>query len=115
MGNTYNLSTDIGKVRLKISDKDIINPHFTDEEITAFLAESGNVINLAAAAALESWAASVSDTADSEKIGDYSYTKKQAQNMLELSKRLRDNDSNTPACDWAEMNLVDVGEADDEL
>ena len=67
---TYVLTTDVGKVRLLIGDKAIATAHFTDEELTVFLADEGSV-NLGAAAALEAWAAEYSANADSEKIGDY--------------------------------------------
>ena len=109
---TYDLATEIGKSRLLISDNDIIpvtDAHFTDEEIQIFLDLEGSV-NLAAAAALESWAAYLSDSADSEKIGDYSYSKKSVSNKLALAARLRENDANAPALTWAEMNFTDIDE-----
>lgn len=112
---TYDLSTLTGKVRLLIGDKDVTNPVFTDEELTQFLTDAGSVVNLAAAAALEAWAASYSSNADSERIGDYAYTQKIVQNKLDTAKRLRDNDSTIPAMDWAEMALADddIGEVED--
>lgn len=102
---TYNLANAIGKIRLIINDKDIANPVFQDEEITCFLTETGSV-NLAAAMALESWAASYSANADSEKIGDYAYTQKIVTNMLDLAKRLREKEAETPTLTWAEFNLT---------
>lgn len=62
MAFTYDLSTDIGKVRLLITDTDTNNSIFTDEEITSFLSitavNGSNDINLAAAKAMETIAAS---------------------------------------------------------
>jgi late competence protein required for DNA uptake (superfamily II DNA/RNA helicase) len=107
MACTYDITTDRGKVRLLISDTSTTSCHFADTEVDAFLTMADDSVNLAAAMALESWAASLSETADSEKIGDYSYTKKQVSNMMALSARLRENESQTPAFDWAEMDLGD--------
>ncbi|MBN1690447.1 MAG: hypothetical protein JW901_05460 [Dehalococcoidia bacterium] len=84
-------------------------PHFTDEELQVFLTLEGSV-NLAAAAALEAWAASFSESATSETIGDYSYSKKSVQNKLELAQKLRDKENNTPAMGWSEMDLETFGE-----
>lgn len=52
MTATYDLSTDIGKIRLYCLDRDIADPVFTDEELQAFLTQEGDV-KLAAAAALD--------------------------------------------------------------
>lgn len=105
---TYDLTTNIGRVRLLIHDTTIASAHFTDEEITAFLTMVSNSIYLAAAIALEAWAASLSESAVSEKIGDYAYTKKQAANKLALAERYikAEAEAETPALTWAEMNLT---------
>lgn len=110
MTTTYDLTTSVGKIRLLISDKDLNNPVFTDEELTYFLGENSNVINLAAAAALESWAASYSANADSEKIGDYSYSQSITRKMLDLATSLREKDASAPVIDWAEMDFLNMGE-----
>lgn len=109
---TYDLVTSIGKVRLLINDKDVLNPVFQDEEITYFLTENGNSVNMAAAVALESWAASYSANATSETIGDYSYSHKVVQNMLELAVKLREKEGNVPVMDWASFDLVNLGEVE---
>jgi len=49
---TYNLATDLGKVRLEIPDTDVRNPIFEDEEIQYFLDSNKGDIYLAAAHAL---------------------------------------------------------------
>lgn len=104
---TYDLATDIGKIRLLISDTDMVpvtDAHFSDEELQVFLTIEGSV-NLAAALALESWAATYSTTTDSERIGDYSYAQNVTNKMLALAARLRSTAASTPAMDWASLNL----------
>jgi len=111
---TYDLATDIGKVRLLISDTDIVpvtDAHFSDEEIQVFLTIEGSV-NLAAALALESWASTYSATTNSEHIGDYSYTQSITDNMLKLAERLRKTTAEIPSITWAEPDLM--FEADEE-
>ena len=109
MAFTYDTTTNIGKVRLLINDKvnTYDNPaHYSDAEIQLFL-DSGGSVKLAAAEALEAWAAYYSDSPDSEKIGDYSYTKKGQANMLALADRYRKSEEEVPVLEWAEMDLVD--------
>ena len=111
MTATYDTSTDIGKIRLIISDKDITDCHFTDEEIQVFLDSEGSV-NLASAAALESWAAAYALNADNEHIGDYSYAQSITKKMLDLATRLRAADAAVPAITWAEPDLMGTDEGD---
>ena len=98
--------TTIANVRLLISDVDAPQ-HFTDTQVQAFLDLEGNSVRLAAALALESWAASEASSMQSEKVGDYSYSRKTADNKLALAARYRDNESKTPVTDWAEMELTE--------
>ena len=102
---TYDLTTDTGKIRLIIGDKDILSPVFTDEELQMFLTAEGS-INLAAAAALEAWASSYAANADNERIGDYSYAQTITNKMLALATRLRDTVANTPVMDIASIDLT---------
>lgn len=95
--------TDRQKVRLKIGT--VISATFTDDEIDAFLEMEGSV-NMAAAAAIESWAAASIFSMDSEHIGDYSYSRKSINNALDLAKRLRDNEASEPSITWAEPDLL---------
>ena len=109
MAHTYDVTTDIGKVRLLIGDTDIsptTDAQFSDEEIQAFLTLADDSVYLAAALALESWASTLYSSVTSEKIGDYAYTKKEAENMMALAKRYRDNESSAPAINWAEPDLI---------
>jgi len=103
---TYNIANNIGKVRLKISDTVTTDYVFTDEEITYFLTENSNSINLAAADALDAWAAKYAANADSETIGDYKYTQKSVDKMTKLAQRFRDTESGTPYMTWSEPDLT---------
>ena len=49
MGFTYDLTTNLGKVRLLIADTDSTNYDFSDAEVTAALSQEQNVPKLAAA------------------------------------------------------------------
>lgn len=111
MSFTYLLATDIGKIRLIISDKDELDYHFEDAELQSFLDSEGSV-NLASAAALESWAAAYALNADSEHIGDYSYAQSITKKMLDLANRLRATDASVPAITWAEPDLLGTTEGD---
>ena len=114
MTATYDLTTSIGKVRLKIFDKDVTpatDAHFTDEELQVFLDEAEGDILIASALALEAWAAELSDNATSERIGDYSYTKKSIDNKLALAQRYRDASGSGPVVEIAEMDLESIGES----
>jgi hypothetical protein len=61
MSFTYVLSTDVGKVRLLIPDREGTAPSFQDEELTAFLDIEGGT-HRAAALALETLAADAAAT-----------------------------------------------------
>jgi len=99
--------TDIDKVRLITGDRAPAAEVYSDADIEVFLEDEGSV-RLAAAALLEAWAALYMLNADAEKIGDYSYSQKIVDRMLNLAKRLRDTEASTPALAWSEMNLSGV-------
>ena len=103
---SYDITTTVGKIRLLIGDTDIANEVFTDAEITYFYDTAGS-INLGAAMAAEAWAAKYMTSADAEKIGDYSYSKKIVDKMLNLAKRLRENDLMEPTGAAAEIAHTD--------
>ncbi len=113
------MATDIQKLRLLIGDTGD-TPHFTDGQLNTFFDLAADVLYIAAAMALESWAATLSDSTESEKIGDYSYTKKEADNKLSLAKHYRTLQAEleavidtTPAVTWAEFNLTDIEEEEE--
>ena len=111
MTTTYDITGDVGKVRLIIGDTDIADAHFTDEEIQYFITSEGSV-NLGAAGALESWAAAYATNPDNESIGGYSYSQSISKKMLDLANRLREGDANVPAMTWAEPDLMGTSEGD---
>jgi len=111
MSFTYVLTTNIGKIRLIISDRNGLDYHFEDAELQALLDVEGSV-NLASAAALESWAAAYALNAATERIGDYSYGQSITKNMLELATKLRKDNAARPAMTWAEPDLLGTGEGD---
>ena len=102
---SYDITTDVGKVRLRIGDTDDTNELLSNIEITALLTSEGS-INLAAASACEAIAATYALNADSEKIGDYSFTQKAVDKYLKLAARLRETEASIPIFDWAEMDLT---------
>ena len=104
---SYDLTTDIGKVRLIIGDNTTTEV-FTDAEITYFLTVNSNNISLAAADALEAWIAKYTTSPDSEKIGDYSYTQKIVEHMNKLAVELRAKAEGVPYFTWSEFNLTGV-------
>ena len=113
MAFTYDLTTDIGKIRLNINDK--VNTsdeqaHFSDEELQVFLTAGGNT-NVGSALALEAWAAAETDSVDSEHIGDYSYAKKAMSNRLAMADRFRKVDSGTPVLEFGTMDLTGSSDA----
>lgn len=59
MAFTYDLGTDIGKIRLAITDTTEASPVFSDEEIQVFLDESDGDLDKAAARALRAIATSL--------------------------------------------------------
>jgi len=114
MAHTYDLANDIGKVRRLINDTDITpitDAQFTDEEIQFFLDLGGSVL-MGAAKALEAWAATEADNFDSERIGDYQFTRGAVSKKLTLAKEYAKQDAEKPYLTWAEMDLT--GEEEEE-
>jgi len=107
---SYDLTTNVGKVRLTIGDN-LADEVFTDTEIEYFLSENSDSIPLAAASALEAWIAKYTTSATSEHIGDYSYTQDVVNKMNKLKNELTAKVASTPYLTWSEMDLV--GEEDD--
>ena len=98
--------TDIEKVRLLIGT--VISATYTDAQIQAFL-DMGISVYGAAALALKSWAATVADVSNSEKIGDYSYTKTSVANAIKLAENYEKKDAEQPAVAWAEWDFDATG------
>ena len=100
MPDTYDLTTNIGKVRLKIADTDITNPIFSDAEIQSFI-DSARTLLEAAAGALYAIAA------DRARLA----TKKTAGNYTEDLTQLADNLRKT-AKEYLELARFDDGVVD---
>ena len=105
--------TTTEQIRLLISDPAGLTQHYTDTEIAEFYTLGGNSVFLAAALALKAWAASISANADSEKIGDYSYSKKEADTKLKIAENYENQAAMGVALDWAEMDLTSIGELEE--
>jgi len=106
---TYDITDNVGKVRLKIGDTDVLpetDAVFSDEEIEVFLANHSNDINLAAAEAARSWASKYATNAVQEKIGDYSYSQKAMENLLKLADNLEAVAAGTPVLEISDMDLT---------
>lgn len=115
MAHTYDLTTDIGKVRLLIGDTDITpttDAQFSDEEIQAFLDLGGSIL-MAASKALEAWVGALKATPNAETIGDYSYKNTSSKDMMELADKYARQDSEIPVFDWASMDLGAIGDPDE--
>lgn len=96
MAATYDVTTDVGQVRLRIGDTDIADAQFTDAEIEAFL-DDGDTVMAAAGLALQAWAAALSR--DDESISTGSWTADKGDvvaKMLSLSDRLLDQAGYSP-------------------
>jgi len=100
--------SDVEKVRLLIGDPAGASQHFENGDIEAFLDMASNDVFMAAAYALKSWAAVIAGVADSEKIGDYSYSNKAVANKLAVAENYLKMSQETPAMGWAEFNFTGV-------
>lgn len=105
---TYDTTTDIGKVRLIISDRDVANIIFQDEEIQAFLDMNQSSVQRGSAAALDTIASNeamvlkVIQTLDLSTDGA-----SLARALREHAKQLRE-DADT--ADASEEGLLDYAE-----
>lgn len=116
---SYDLATDIGKVRLLVPDRDLSNPIFQDEEIQAFLTLEGDV-RRAAALALETIAADETLTLKVVSVLGLSVNGPSvAQALLARARELRAQADEAEArgealFDWAEM-VIDPFSARERL
>ncbi|HEY3281396.1 MAG TPA: hypothetical protein VGN26_03915 [Armatimonadota bacterium] len=89
MAATYDLATNIGKVRLRICDTDIALALFSDAEISEFLIASRNNVPLAAAEAYETLARDRARLARVVQSGTYKTEKHAIADLLKLADALR--------------------------
>lgn len=86
MAVTYDLTTNVGKVRRNIGDTDVDSAHFTDEELQSFLDEVGNDVNLASARALRAWAAALARDDELTEVGSWRGDRRNVvKKMLDLA------------------------------
>lgn len=108
MAFTYDTTTDRGRVRMLITDRDEENPVFQDAEIDAFLDMNDDSVRLAAASALETIATDqalvlkVLVTLDLETDGA-----KVADSLMKRAASLRAQEESVGAFDVAEMVVND--------
>ncbi len=113
MAFTYVLDTDVGKVRLLITDTDEDNPIFQDYEIDVFLSmtsnEDGNDIRLASALALETIARSEVLVQKRITLLDIQTDGPSvAKELRESAKLLREESESEGDIDWIEMGLTNA-------
>ncbi len=105
MAATYDLTTSVGQIRLMIGDTLLAEAVFTDEELTYFIGASTSLY-MAAASVLEAWIAKYTTNADSENMGDYSYTQKIVEKLNKLRNDYRQKDESIPYLTWSEWDLT---------
>lgn len=111
MAFTYDVSTDIGKVRMLITDRNEARPIFQDAEIQAYLDLEDSSVRRAAAAALETMASDqalvlkVIVTLDLETDGA-----KVSDALMKRAAVLRQTENEVGAFDIAEMITNDFGD-----
>jgi len=71
MATTFDLNTNVGKVRNIIGDSDTSDAHFTDEQISSFLTIQSNDLFLTSAMALRSMAANKAFIEKARRAGNY--------------------------------------------
>lgn len=108
MSYTYNLSTNIGKVRNLIDDTTEATALLSDEEITSFLSMRSNDLYQTAAICLIRIAASKSLLAKKKKAGNYSEDLTAiAKNFRETAKMYNEMALDIPADAQAEEVTTD--------
>jgi hypothetical protein len=90
MSYTYDLSTDIGKVRMLLSDNDSQDYTFENEEIQALLDLHGGDVRQAAAEGYETWARDRAKLAKRVKRGGRETERQAIADLLALADRIRD-------------------------
>ncbi len=90
MATTYDLTTAVGQVRLQISDTDVADAIFSDEELQVFLDANSDDVLLASAQALRSIAASAARMAKLRKTLNFTAdTRQVAESLLKTANELQ--------------------------
>lgn len=107
MANTYDLATDVGKVRLLIGDTGIEDPLFSDEELTAFVELEEGSVYRGAASALDAIAVSEALTLKAVTVLDLTTNGPAvAESLRYNASRLREMAADEVLVDFAEMMLT---------
>lgn len=108
MAFTYVLTTDLGKVRRDIVDREEATAHFTDEELQSFLDEGGSV-KAAAGLALLSWAADLSREDEVIEAGSSRNERRRTvERMKELAQEYLDMAGYKPAAARPSFRQINV-------
>jgi len=104
MSFTFDLSTNVGKVRNLIGDTNASDFQLTDEEITSILGLKANDIFYSAAICLKRIAADKSLVAKRIKAGNYEEDPKQiVEGLLKVAANYEEEAKNVPADGDAEI------------
>lgn len=109
MAFTYDLNTDVGKVRLLIMDTDSTAYMFEDGELSAFLLMEGDVVRRGAALALETMASNEAFVSKRIRLLDLQTDGPAvAKELRERAKSLRDlADRDDQAADGGSFDIAE--------
>lgn len=107
MSFTYNLSTNIGRVRLLTRDVDSTNVIMTDEEITEMLNQFDQEPKFTAAQCILTWANNYALLAKIKKAGGYEEDLSKIADILRENAESMMNMMNTPYDTVAEQTFGD--------
>lgn len=107
MTATYDLETNVGKLRLLLQDTDTDDVIFQDEELQVFLSQKGNDLYLAASTVMLALANDKARLAKRKRASKYEHDlTKLANECREQAKVFREEAENIPADDYAEMGIT---------
>ena len=107
MADTYDITNDIGKVRLYIQDTDTADTVFSDGEVQVFIDATAS-LRYAAAMALRTMSSSTARLAKRVKTLNYEEdTKSVAAGILSAAAAFEAMEDNVPYAEGAEQSLTD--------
>ncbi len=108
MSFSYDLTTEIGKLRLLLQDIDATNPIFSDEELGVFLSFGEHDLYLSASEAWLALAGNYAKLAKRKSISKYSHDLSQIANECrEQATYYKEKAELAPADDFAAVTLSD--------
>lgn len=108
MAFTYDTTTNRGKVRLLVFDRDSASYTFTDAEIDAFLSLSSNDVFLAASYACRDMAARGTRNFSAITLGAFSQSGSQPRDWNELARSYEEQAYGRAGIDYIDMMGSDV-------